>query len=514
MTNTTVAAARSRLTCFQTWITISAVLLVAASSFETAAAAQLMAGAAKVDITNPNAAVDGPLHARALVIKSGDTTAVLVTLDVVSLGEIGYVSNEYLGDVRSRLEKELNIKPTNVIINTSHCHGIPCDDIDDRTVQAVKAAAAKLVPVKVGVGAGSEDRVQQNRRLKLKSGKVLDERHAYSLPANDEVAEVGPIDPQIGVLRLDAEDGRTVAVVYNFACHPIMGVPTDVNTADMTGFSSQVIENNLSAGTIALFVQGCAGDIDPIDYKRVDRPRNAEALGNILGLSTLKAVRNIKTKSDDRMIVVNEKMELPRADLAQRMVAMEEERQRLLDSLNGTFLNLETFVRLAVKYNLSNDFPSNYAYRYLQEDARNREGLRKLDATNRARLKSYIRNVRTMEQLTRINTNLRLLRKHQQQLVDAGKRTIEVELVGLRVGDFVLTTFPGELTVPIGLGIKKRSPHEWTFVAGYTNGYIYYCPTAEQLKNVGGAQEDSDCLLAPEWQKLYEDKAADILRRL
>ena len=53
-----------------------------------------------------------------------------------------------------------------------------------------------------------------------------------------------------------------------------------------------------------------------------------------------------------------------------------------------------------------------------------------------------------------------------------------------------------------------------TFVAGYSNGYIYYCPTAEQLKNVGRAQEDSDCLLAPEWQKVFEDKALAILKNL
>ena len=58
------------------------------------------------------------------------------------------------------------------------------------------------------------------------------------------------------------------------------------------------------------------------------------------------------------------------------------------------------------------------------------------------------------------------------------------------------------------------TPDERTFVAGYTNGYIYYAPTARQLRNVGGAQEDSDCLLAPEWQKLYEDKVAQILKKL
>ena len=95
-----------------------------------------------------------------------------------------------------------------------------------------------------------------------------------------------------------------------------------------------------------------------------------------------------------------------------------------------------------------------------------------------------------------------------------GGRPRILVLRGGAIGDFVLTTFPGELSVEIGLNLKKTSPHELTFVAAYTNGYIYYSPTAEQLRNVGGAQEDSDCLLAPEWQKLYEEKAAEILRKL
>ena len=80
------------------------------------------------------------------------------------------------------------------------------------------------------------------------------------------------------------------------------------------------------------------------------------------------------------------------------------------------------------------------------------------------------------------------------------------------MGDFVLITFPAELTVTIGLNIKKASPHDLTFVAGYTNGYIYYAPTAEQLRNLGGAQEDSDCILAPEWEAIFEKKQADLLK--
>ena len=234
----------------------------------------------------------------------------------------------------------------------------------------------------------------------------------------------------------------------------------------------------------------------------------------MLGLSTLQALRKVECREDGRLTVLNETIALPRADRTERIFAMEAEQKRLLQSLKGTSLNLKTFLPLVVKYNVSGEFPSYYSHRYLHDSAMGRNDLAHLDAENRRNIKQYIQNIQTMEELTRVQTNLALLRKHQASLVASGKRTIDVELLGVRIGDFVLTTFPGELTVRIGLNIKKRSPHPNTFVAGYTNGYIYYAPTAEQLLNVGGAQEDSDCILAPEWQKIYETKAAEILKKL
>ena len=169
---------------------------------------------------------------------------------------------------------------------------------------------------------------------------------------------------------------------------------------------------------------------------------------------------------------------------------------------------------MVVKYNLAAEFPSYYSHKYLHEQKLGRRDLGKLDADNRQNMKQYMENIQTMEQLTRTQTNLVLLRKHQADNVAAGKRTIDVEVVGLRIGDFTLITFPGELTVQIGLNIKQKFSEHPPFVAGYTNGYIYYAPTAAQLMNVGGAQEDSDCILAPEWQGLFEDKAIEILKRL
>lgn len=493
----------------------AAVVLFGSFSMTDAQAAPLTAGVAKVDITNVDAGpVNDRLWVKALVIKSDSTTAVIITLDAVAVGEIGHIKNDYLPKVRARIEKELGIQPTSVLVNASHCHGVVCSDVDERTFQAVKLATQNMVPVRIGTGRGHEDRVSENRRLKLKNGKELDVRHAYSLPADAEVAEIGPIDPDIGILRLDRTDGRTLAVIYQFACHPIQGVPNKGNTADMTGFASQVIEDNLSNGTIALFLQGCGGDINPITYKDVNTPRNAETLGNMLGLSTLKALRKIRSQDDARLKVINETLTLPRADLAERIASLEAEQTKQLQSLKGTSLNLKTFLPLIVKYRLDEEFPSYYSHKYLLEKQLGRNDLSKLDEENRRNIQQYIDNIYTMEQLTRTQTNLALLKMHQAQNIKAGKRTIDVEVGALRVGDFALITFPGELTVRIGLGIKQRSPHKLTFVSGYTNGYIYYSPTAEQLLNVGGAQEDSDCILAPEWQALFESKVAELLKKL
>jgi hypothetical protein len=119
-----------------------------------------------------------------------------------------------------------------------------------------------------------------------------------------------------------------------------------------------------------------------------------------------------------------------------------------------------------------------------------------------------------MEQLTRLNTNLALLKKHSMAADAAGLRTLEVEVCALRIGDFKLVTFPGELTVEIGLGLKKAAKDQHVFVAGYTNGYIYYTPTADQRRNKGYAQEDCDCLVAPEWQRVFEGAALDALKGL
>ena len=474
--------------------------------------AKIRAGVAKIDITDRTAGlVNDPLYVKALVLDNGLTKMVIITLDVVALEEIGPIKEGYLSKVRSQIQKELNIPSSNILINASHCHGIVRADTDSLTVLAVKEALKNLVPVNVGAGTGYENRIMENRRYNMKDGSQTDARRAYSLPPDHELAEIGPTDPEIGIFRLNKLNGETLAVLYNFAVHPIQGVPNGGNTADIIGFASRVIEDNLK-GSMALFLQGCGGDINPVNYKGVDNPTDAEPLGNMLGLSILNALQSIKTVSDTEIKVFNEYLELPRADFAARITTLEAEQNRILNSLRGTNINLKSFITLNTKYNNDSEYPSFYRQRYMQEGKQERIDMIRMDSINRRDMENYRSNIYMMERLTRIRENLSLVKMHQQK--SAGAKTIKVEILGVKIGNMRLITFPGELTVQLGLNIKKSAPNENTFVAAYTNGYIYYAPTAEQLRNTGEAQEDSDTNLAPEWQMMFENKAAEILRKL
>ncbi|MDI1313185.1 hypothetical protein [Prosthecobacter sp.] len=476
------------------------------------AGAEMLAGVAKVDITDRTGPVNDPCFAKALVLKNGDTTVVLITLDAVAVGGIGRIGNGFMAVVRTGLQ-ELGIPAPNVVVNASHCHGIVRGDLEPLVIQAVKDAMKNLVPVKAGSGVDSETRISENRRLKMKDGSTVDMRRAYSMPPDEAVASVGPIDPQVGVLRLDRADGTPLAVLYQFACHPIMNPPSKGCSADYPGFASKVIED--ATGAMAFFVQGCGGDINPVRYKEITRTADAEPLGAMLGATVLAAARQIETKGDGVLKVSNATIAVPRAaDYTARISNIEAEQKKLLAVLKPTNINFKSFLPLLLQHKLWPDTPSHYSQSYLHDQALDRKAISQLDADNRVLVESYLANIEIMERLTRLNANMALLKMHLKQTQEAGKATLDAEVCGLRIGDFKLVTFPGEVTVQVGLNIKKAANDARAFVSGYTNGYIWYTPTVEQRLNPGYAQEDCDTLVAPEWQKIFETKALEVLRDL
>jgi hypothetical protein len=343
----------------------------------------------------------------------------------------------------------------------------------------------------------------------LKDGTQTDMRRAYSMPRDEEVVSTGAIDPQIGLLKLDHVNGAPFAIVYQFACHPIMNPPSKGNSADYPGFASKVIEE--ATGATAFFVQGCGGDINPVHYKEVSRPADAEPLGTMLGASVLAAIREFDPQNDTTLKISREVLQLPRAaDFERRIASIETEQKALVAALKPTNINFKTFLPLLMQHKIFPDMPSHYAQGYLD----NAKPLQQLDADNKALVESYLGNLAIMEKLTRLNANLALLKKHLADTQAANSPTLDAEVCGLRVGAFKLVTFPGEVTVQVGLNIKKAAQDANAHVSGYTNGYIWYTATEGQRKNTGYAQEDCDVLVAPEWQKLFEKKALEVLQQL
>jgi hypothetical protein len=483
---------------------------------DMAIAATIRAGVARINITKdkPTGLVNDPLYSKALVLDDGKTKAVIITMDLVN------VSFTDLIEIRTRIQNELKISGNNVMINASHNHWVNdqlAEDYLARTVKAVKEASLNMVPVKVGAGAGIEKRITMNRRLILTNGKEWTIRRATPEPEDDNVKGIAePFDPEIGILRLDKTDGKPLAVLFTFADHNYTGVPNRGTSAGFPGFASKVIEENLGNGVIALYMQGAAGDITPILYKDVNAPKQDEMNGTLLGLSTLQAFRKISARKDAGISLIREELSLPaRTDIQEHIDSLEAQKIVILNYFKGegcgahgagTKLNFKSFLPLYIKYMMSPQYPSDYSYRYMQEKKIGINDLEMMDADNKRDMEKYLNSIYKMEELIVTEANLGYLKSSNPE------NPIKAEIMGLKIGDFVLITFSGEVFAQVGLNIKKVSPYENTFVAGYTNGVVGYSPTPEAYN--GDAYEVSLSRLAPEWQKIFEEKALEIIRKL
>ncbi len=479
----------------------------------------LRAGVAKRDISTDaeDVVVRDRLYAKALVLDDGRTKLAILSMDAVAIGGICDVQDDFLPRLRGRIQEELKIPGSHVLVHATHTHPpgrLLCDDAQqvERAFDAVSRAMQQMTPVRVGAGRGREDRIIMNRTLRLKNGRHWTIRLSNPSPPDDEVAGLGPIDPEIGILRIDRMDGRPLCVVYNYACHPLVGVPGGHVTANYPGFASKAIEESLGHDAMALFLQGAAGDIAEVVYKDVNHPRDSEPIGSMLGLSTLKALKDIRV-CDAGLSIISETVTFPRRDdIPERIEGLLQEQADLLQSLRFASLNVKSFVPLYIKYALDPDHPSDYAYRYLHAEQIGSDDLAAMDAENRRNMQKYLSNVRAMEELTRIQDKIATLERHKAINDEADNKPIPAEVQGIRIGDFVLVTAPVEVLAEIGLRIKRASPHEHTFMAAFSNGYMHYGPPAADYDK--GGYEVTECLLGPGWEAIYEAKARQILGRL
>jgi len=275
--------------------------------------AQLLAGAATVDITpepglrlwgysNRASAATGtldPLMAKAVVFKVGEQSVAIVTLDLGRPPEPAVIEK-----IRQRTRAECGVE--NLFVTASHTHSAPAmeatsdapnpyaDKLGQQIADIVVKAAKGAVPVQIGVGRGTAD-LAHNRRKFLPDGRVaMQWRNAEREPTE-------PVDQEFAVIRLDGADGRPLAVLFHYACHPVVLGPDNLQySADYVGAACKTVTDELAAP--CLFLQGACGNINPyMDKTPLDQGGVAEMqkMGRSLGELLLATSREIKTTAPD-----------------------------------------------------------------------------------------------------------------------------------------------------------------------------------------------------------------------
>ena len=97
--------------------------------------------------------------------------------------------------------------------------------------------------------------------------------------------------------------------------------------------------------------------------------RRASVARTESGLQAAQLRHEVNRELYDEGLISENNLRLSGVQVEELVKLYEIEQQRLLRSLRGTYLNLKSFIPLAVKYNMSSEFPSYYSHRYLHEEA-------------------------------------------------------------------------------------------------------------------------------------------------
>ncbi len=128
--------------------------------------------------------------------------------------------------------------------------------LPDLLIEAIVEAASSAVPAKIGV---ARKNLELNRN-----------RHTKQTPK--------PTDPELAVIRFDSNDGKPIAVIVNYAAHPVtMDEKILKFSPDYPGALQNRVESALN--TNCVFMQGAAGDMSP-NRGELDTKAYGEKLGD------------------------------------------------------------------------------------------------------------------------------------------------------------------------------------------------------------------------------------------
>ncbi len=272
------------------WMTCLALLLTAFVPLSAAAAdGTWKAGVARAVIT-PETSVwlagygtkrppDGKLHElwmKALALEDANgARAVLVTSDFQG------VPKGMSDVVFERVREKYGLERHQIMITFSHNHCGPRlgDDLidyypvdaeqeqlvaeyttlmQDRMVAMIGDALERLAPATLSMGEG-------------KTTFAVNRRNNPEDEVPERIANgtlVGPVDHSVPVLTVTRPDGKLEAVLFGYACHPTTLTFTTW-CGDYPGFAQLAIEQR-HPGTMAMFVNTCGGDQNPLPRRSVE----------------------------------------------------------------------------------------------------------------------------------------------------------------------------------------------------------------------------------------------------
>jgi len=362
--------------------TLQILLLVLVTLFipVRTSARDLSAGVARIDITplvgfpmggyaerqQPSTAIHDPLLATILVLKTDSLTLAIVSCDLRSFPSERVVT----------LARERHLAD-HVLIAATHNHSGPITwedkswpsaerswfkETEDKILAAIENARSKMFQARISSGS-DEIYFGHNRRLVHGDAKVT------MLWRNAERKPTSPIDPTLGVIRLDDETGAPRAILVNYACHAVvLGPDNRAISADYPGYLSRRIERELP-GAVCLFVQGGAGDINPyLDKQPVNQGafEEAEKMGNALADRALRVARSLKpiAKNEGNIAVSSEVLPFrdrwsPKKTLRAGLTRILIDRDIAIATVPG-----EPFVDLQIALRDKSEIPNTFLFGY------------------------------------------------------------------------------------------------------------------------------------------------------
>jgi neutral ceramidase len=291
------------------WLLLTAILASSTACWS----GTLRAAVAKVDITpapgaqlwgyssrkNPATGALDPLYARVLVLEAGSQSLALV---VVDLGRpFGPASLQWLRNATGN-------DVSSLILAATHTHSGPVVQDDypagkpewetaalEKIAQAVAEARKNLTAVQIGVGYGVAFIGHNRLRVNSDGSVSWFERNLTEIPT-------APVDGTVSVLRIDRTDGQPLAILVNYACHPVIfGSDNLQYSADFPGAMTRTVEQAFAAKPLCFFLQGAPGDVNPyfaVTPLEQDAISMRDQAGLTLGREGARVAEGIHPKPD------------------------------------------------------------------------------------------------------------------------------------------------------------------------------------------------------------------------